>query len=65
MNDDFVFVPLSPRFNQNAHAAYVEWLNKALKEKDADDNAVYKNIALSGVFGSGKSSILKKSCRGK
>ena len=60
MNDDFVFVPLSPRFNQNAHAAYVEWLNKALKEKDADDNAVYKNIALSGVFGSGKSSILKK-----
>ena len=48
--------PLYPQYDESSHASYVQKLEKALK---GTDNKIH-NIALSGVYGSGKSSILEK-----
>lgn len=48
--------PLYPQYNESSHASYVQRLEKAL---EGNDNKLH-NIALSGVYGSGKSSILEK-----
>lgn len=48
--------PLYPQYDESSHASYVQKLEKALK---GIDNKIH-NIALSGVYGSGKSSILEK-----
>lgn len=48
--------PLYPQYDESSHASYVQRLEKAL---EGNDNKLH-NIALSGVYGSGKSSILEK-----
>lgn len=48
--------PLYPQYDESSHALYAQKLEKALK---GADNKIH-NIALSGVYGSGKSSILEK-----
>lgn len=48
--------PLYPQYDESSHASYVQRLEKALED---NDNKLH-NIALSGVYGSGKSSILEK-----
>lgn len=45
--------PLSPRYSPDDHAGYVEALKAALSKTDLH------NIALSGPYGSGKSSVLQ------
>lgn len=56
------FVSLAPEFDEKAHSQYVSWLESALDARKPDNvkEALYKNIALSGIYGSGKSSILQK-----
>ncbi|MCW4628648.1 MULTISPECIES: P-loop NTPase fold protein [Marinomonas] len=46
--------PLTPEFNEDNHGSYIKRINSALKE------AKIRNIALSGTYGVGKSSILQK-----
>lgn len=48
--------PLYPQYDESSHSPYVKRLEKALQGEDAKIH----NIALSGVYGSGKSSILEK-----
>ena len=48
--------PLYPQNDESSNASYVQRLEKAL---EGNDNKLH-NIALSGVYGSGKSSILEK-----
>lgn len=48
--------PLYPQYDESSHASYVQRLEKAL---EGNDNKLH-NIALTGVYGSGKSSILEK-----
>lgn len=48
--------PLYPQYDESSHASYVQRLEKAL---EGNDNKLH-NIALSGVYGSVKSSILEK-----
>lgn len=47
-------IPLTPEFNEENHGSYVKRINSAL------DNRKIRNIALSGTYGVGKSSILQK-----
>ncbi|MCB5190820.1 hypothetical protein LG198_08790 [Methylobacillus arboreus] len=47
-------VPLTPEYLENEHGVYVEAINTAIKDKNV------RNIALSGNYGVGKSSILQK-----
>ncbi|MDN6622712.1 MAG: KAP family NTPase, partial [Bifidobacterium crudilactis] len=46
--------PLTPRYQESHHSPYVEALNDCLK------NTNIHNIALSGGYGVGKSSILSR-----
>lgn len=48
--------PLYPQYDESSHSPYVKRLEKALQGEDTKIH----NIALSGVYGSGKSSILEK-----
>lgn len=48
--------PLYPQYDESNHSPYVKRLEKALQGEDTKIH----NIALSGVYGSGKSSILEK-----
>lgn len=48
--------PLYPQYDESSHSPYVKRLEKALRGEDTKIH----NIALSGVYGSGKSSILEK-----
>lgn len=48
--------PLYPQYDESSHSSYVKRLEKALQGEDTKIH----NIALSGVYGSGKSSILEK-----
>lgn len=48
--------PLYPQYDESSHSPYVKRLKKALQGEDTKIH----NIALSGVYGSGKSSILEK-----
>lgn len=48
--------PLDPQYDESSHSPYVKRLEKALQGEDTKIH----NIALSGVYGSGKSSILEK-----
>lgn len=48
--------PLYPQYDESSHSPYVKRLEKALRDEDTKIH----NIALSGVYGSGKSSILEK-----
>ena len=48
--------PLYPQYDGSSHSPYVKRLEKALQGEDTKIH----NIALSGVYGSGKSSILEK-----
>lgn len=49
-------LPLTPRYEKSDHEVYVEAIERAL-ELD-DDDAPVRNIALTGSYGVGKSSIL-------
>jgi hypothetical protein len=49
-------LPLAPQFIDEQHGLYVRYLNDALTGADRDR---YRNIALTGTYGSGKSSILQ------
>lgn len=49
--------PLTPEYIENEHSDYVDAINAAI------DNAQIRNIALSGNYGVGKSSILQKVAR--
>lgn len=51
-NNDFGLIPLTPNDNREDINSYKKYLDEALK------NEKIKNIALSGNYGSGKSSIL-------
>lgn len=51
---EFNLTPLTPEFNEDNHGSYVRRVNQALKEPKI------RNIALSGTYGIGKSSILQK-----
>lgn len=51
--------PLYPQYDESSHASYVQKLEKALK---GTDNKIH-NIALSGVYGSGKAASLRKSLK--
>ena len=48
--------PLYPQYDESSHSPYAKRLEKALQGEDTKIH----NIALSGVYGSGKSSILEK-----
>lgn len=48
--------PLYPQYDESSHSSYVKRLEKPLQGEDTKIH----NIALSGVYGSGKSSILEK-----
>lgn len=48
---------LSPRYDQKVHKVYVDTLEEALRDKRRDEPQA-RNIALSGSYGVGKSSIL-------
>ncbi|MBM7795709.1 hypothetical protein [Pseudoglutamicibacter cumminsii] len=50
-------VPLTPEYIENEHGGYVSELENALK------NHEIRNIALSGPYGVGKSSILRELAR--
>ena len=54
VQEDFTLTPLTPEFNEDNHGSYVRRINYALKEPKI------RNIALSGTYGIGKSSILQK-----
>ena len=54
VQEDFTLIPLTPEFNEDNHGSYIKRINSALKE------AKIRNIALSGTYGVGKSSILQK-----
>ena len=49
--------PLYPRYIEGEHSVYVDAIESAI---DNDHEGKLHNIALSGVYGSGKSSILEK-----
>lgn len=49
-------LPLAPQFIDEQHGLYVRYMNDALTGADRDR---YRNIALTGTYGSGKSSILQ------
>lgn len=51
--------PLYPQYDESSHSPYVKRLEKALQGEDTKIH----NIALSGVYGSGKSSILEKAVK--
>lgn len=46
--------PMTPKYDSNQHGRYVGLLNDALYKQNC------KNVALSGSYGSGKSSILEQ-----
>lgn len=50
-------LPLTPRYKPDQHHSYVSHLNVALKDDEI------RNIALTGRYGAGKSSILKEFAR--
>jgi hypothetical protein len=52
--------PLYPRYIEGEHRVYVDAIESAI---DNDHEGKLHNIALSGVYGSGKSSILEKVVR--
>jgi hypothetical protein len=54
IQEDFTLTPLTPEFNEDNHRSYVKRINSALQ------NQKIRNIALSGTYGVGKSSILQK-----
>lgn len=54
VQEEFTLTPLTPEFNEDNHRSYVKRINSALKEPKI------RNIALSGTYGVGKSSILQK-----
>tara|TARA_R110001599_G_scaffold26935_24_gene95140 strand:+ start:4959 stop:8627 length:3669 start_codon:yes stop_codon:yes gene_type:complete len=54
VQEDFTLTPLTPEFNEDNHRSYVKRINSALQ------NQKIRNIALSGTYGVGKSSILQK-----
>jgi hypothetical protein len=51
-------VPLTARYDPNAHQVYFNAIEKALKQRQ-----LVKNIALTGAYGVGKSSILQEVTR--
>lgn len=51
--------PLAPDFNYEQHQMYVEHLNDALEDEEV------RNIALTGRYGAGKSSVLQEFARPK
>lgn len=51
---DWRLLPLTPKYEENLHAEYVKALNACLEKKDV------RNIALTGDYGVGKSSILSQ-----
>ena len=57
LNQPADLLPLSPQFNEQAHANYVVRLLRAVYEQ-----RVCFNIALAGPYGCGKSSILSEFC---
>ena len=52
--DNFILEPLTPEYNKENHGSYVEQISLALKDTKI------RNIALSGNYGVGKSSILQE-----
>ncbi|MBJ7557012.1 DNA-binding protein, partial [Marinomonas spartinae] len=52
--DNVALTPLTPEFNKKNHGSYAKRINTALEDKRI------RNIALSGTYGIGKSSILQK-----
>lgn len=54
---DWKLTPLTPEYIENEHSDYVNAINAAI------DNPHIRNIALSGNYGVGKSSILQKVAR--
>lgn len=52
VNDSWELIPLTPKYIEKEHGSYVEVLTKAIK----DEKVI--NVALSGNYGVGKSSIL-------
>lgn len=54
---EIVVLELSPRYDPKVHKVYVDILEDALRDKGKDE-PLAKNIALSGSYGVGKSSIL-------
>ena len=50
-------LPLTPRYEKSSHKVYFEAIEEALDGPNADD---IRNIALTGGYGVGKSSILQK-----
>ncbi|WP_417561074.1 P-loop NTPase fold protein [Marinomonas sp.] len=54
VQEEFNLTPLTPEFNKDNHGSYVRRINHALTEPKI------RNIALSGTYGIGKSSILQK-----
>lgn len=51
--------PLYPQYDESSHSPYVKRLEKALQGEDTKIH----NIALSGVYGSGKAAFLRKSLK--
>jgi len=56
---DWALLPLTPEFIDTEHGGYVKALEKALSDRSI------KNIALSGRYGVGKSSILQELARSR
>lgn len=54
---DWKLTPLTPEYIENEHSNYVDAINAAIQ------NSQVRNIALSGNYGVGKSSILQKVAR--
>lgn len=50
---------LAPTMEAEDSAKYSKYLNQILNDRDIKNNIINKNVAVSGVYGAGKSSILK------